>query len=164
MNEKRQFMKIITKDKAYVQIKDLNYLSKTSLPKPISIETLLENSVINSDCYEFLEFNDLNDIAYFKNLDWLIDYNEVKNLSSQDLCNLALSCSMERKKIINRFYNMYDEDKLKNLAMMEKCDLLEYKINSFRDMLLFRQKKIAFKLPDDIEEKGFKKILKIFKR
>ena len=56
-------MKIITENAAYVQKNDNNR-------------------------YEFVKFEDKNEIEFFKNLDWMVDYNSVKDLNEEDFLNL----------------------------------------------------------------------------
>ena len=161
-------MKIITEEKAYVQRNDLAYLESSSLPIPVSIfnKVFKDKTVIDDrNRYEFVEFDDPDEVEYFKEIDWMIDYNDVKDLKEQDFKNLALKISTERNKLLHRYRNMYDEDKLKNLDMLERCELLEFKIYSLRDALLFKQGELKFKLPDGVDTpKSIKNLFKIFKK
>ena len=149
-------MKIITNDSAYVQKNDLAYLNSSDLPIPASIFMKVFGNgvtIINdSNRYDFVKFDEESEIEYFKDLDWMIDYNQVKDLSEDEMIKLAESIGEERKQHTN---------------MVTKCDLLEFKFYSLRDILWFKQGHIPMELPEGIDypegyalEKSVKKVLK----
>ena len=80
-------MKIITNDSAYVQKNDIAYLNSSDLPIPASIFMKVFGNgvtIINdSNRYDFVKFDEESEIEYFKGLDWMINYNEVKDLSEE---------------------------------------------------------------------------------
>ncbi len=82
-------MKIITNDSAYVQKNDISYLNLSDLPIPASIFMKVFGNgvtIINdSNRYDFVKFDEESEIEYFKDLDWMIDYNEVKDLSEDEI-------------------------------------------------------------------------------
>ena len=75
-------MKIITDNAAYVQMNDIAFLNHCDLPIPASVFMKSFGFGIfvvdDSNRYDFKEFNKPEDIEFFKNIDWMIDYNEVK--------------------------------------------------------------------------------------
>ena len=73
-------MKIILKDSAYVQKIDISYLIESNLKIPESIYLKISCEDINdNNKYEFIKFTDHQEIKYFKNIDWIIDYIKQKN-------------------------------------------------------------------------------------
>ena len=76
-------MKIINSDSIYVQKNDIAYLNLSNLPIPVSVFIKVFGNgatIINdSNRYDFVKFEKESEIEYFKRLDWMIDYNEVKD-------------------------------------------------------------------------------------
>lgn len=136
-------MKIITNDSAYVQKNDISYLNLSDLPIPASIFMKVFGNgvtIINdSNRYDFVKFDEESEIEYFKDLDWMIDYNEVKDLSEDEIIKLAESIGEEQDKIATTFNSMAEEERKNHADMVTKCDLLEFKFYSLRDVLWFKQ-------------------------
>ena len=163
-------MKIITNDSAYVQKNDISYLNLSDLPIPASIFMKVFGNgvtIINdSNRYDF-KFDEESEIEYFKDLDWMIDYNEVKDLSEDEIIKLAESIGEEQDKIATTFNSMAEEERKNHADMVTKCDLLEFKFYSLRDVLWFKQGHIPMELPEGVDypegyaqEKSIKKLLK----
>ena len=74
-------MKIITENSIFVQRNDITYLNQSNLEVPTSIFGNGVSTTCNVNKYDFIEFKEKEEIDFFKNIDWLIDYNEVKDLS-----------------------------------------------------------------------------------
>ena len=108
-------MKIITNDSAYVQKNDISYLNSSDLPIPASIFMKVFGNgvtIINdSNRYDFVKFDEESEIEYFKDLDWMIDYNQVKDLSEDEMIKLAESIGEERDGIANSFNSMSEEER-----------------------------------------------------
>lgn len=159
-------MKIITDSAVYVQKNDIAYLSSSDLAIPASIfMKILDNGkfiVNDSNRYDFIKFEEESEIEYFKGLDWIIDYNEVKDLSDEEIIELGQGIGKEREEIANTFNSMSKEEKRKSADMITKCYLLDFKFYSLRDILWFKQGHIKMKLPNELDKKSF--IKKIFNK
>ncbi len=74
-------MKIITDNEALVQLNDLGFLQSTDLAIPDSIFSKVfgnEITIIDDrNRNNFVRFTEVKDIEYFKQLDWMVDYNEI---------------------------------------------------------------------------------------
>lgn len=170
-------MKIITDDSAYVQKNDIAYLNQTDLPIPTSIfmKVFGKGIVIidDSNRYEFVKFDAPEEIEFFKGLSWMIDYNEVKDLSEEETIILGQSIAQEKNGIATKFNSMSEKERKENLKMVQQCELLDFKMYSLRDVLWFKQGHIQMELPNGIEypadfqnpENGVQKLIKsIFKK
>ena len=92
-------------------------------------------TIINdSNRYDFVKFDEESEIEFFKGLDWMIDYNEVKDLSEDEIIKLAKNIEKEREKIATTFNSMSKKEKNQHIDMVTKCDLLEFKFYSLRDI------------------------------
>lgn len=165
------YVKIISNNAVYVQKNDVAYLNSSDLPIPASIFMKVFGNGItiidDSNRYEFVKFEEESEIEYFKGLDWMIDYNEVKDLSEEEIIKLAENIGKEQEKIATTFNSMIEEERKKHTDMVTKCDLLEFKFYSLRDVLWFKQGHIPMELPEGIDypdgyvqEKDIKKLFK----
>lgn len=170
-------MKIITKDCAYVQKNDIVYLNETDLPIPASVFMKIfgKGTVIINDSnrFEFISFENPDEIEFFKDIDWMIDYNEVKDLSEEEIINLGQSIAQKQNEIAVKYNSMSEKEKEENISMVQQYELLDFKIYSLRDILWFKQGHIKMYLPEGIEypanfpkkENSIQKLIKsIFKK
>lgn len=152
-------MKIITDDAIYVQKNDITYLNQylslSNLPIPSSIfEKVFGRNIViidNSNRYEFIKFDKPEEIEFFQGIDWMIDYNKVKDLSEEEIIALAKSIAEENNEIARRFNSMTPEERKKNINMAFQYELLDFKICSLRDILWFKQGHIKMDLPKGIK-------------
>lgn len=157
-------MKIITENAVYVQKNDIVYLNNIELAIPASIfMKVFGNGIViinDSNRYEFVKFEAPEEIEFFKGIDWMIDYNEVKDLS-EEIISLGQSIAEEKNNIAQRFNSMTPEERKENMNMVSQYELLDFKMYSLRDFLWFRQGHIKMKLPKELEqEKGIRKLIR----
>ena len=164
-------MKIITDNAAYVQMNDIAFLDQCDLPIPASVFMKCFGfgiSVVDdSNRYDFKEFDKPEDIEFFKNIDWMIDYNEVKDLSDEEHFALAQSIADEMETIAKKFDSMSPKQKKENINMVSQHELLEFKFYSLRDVYWFKHGDLKMNLPEGVEystrskqENGAKKLSK----
>lgn len=148
-------MKIITDKAVYIQKKDIVRLSESYLdiPESVFLQIYATGVIIadDNDKYEFIKIEGDKEIEFFKNIDWMIDYNDVKDLSENDIIELSKKIDKEKNKMEKEFNSMPEEEKINHITMFEhQCDLMEYKIYSLRDILCFKQGHLDIKLPSEI--------------
>lgn len=170
-------MKIITNDAIYVQKNDIAYLNNTNITIPASIfmKVFGKGIVIINDLnrYEFVKFEDKKEIDFFKQLDWIIDYEDVRNLNEKEILKLARTVAEEKAKIALEFNKMSEKEMAANMDMVDEYELLKYKLYSLRDVLDFTRGELKFNLPEGVEyptyyqvkeEKGIKRLFKKIRR
>lgn len=115
----------------------------------------------NRNRYDFVEFDAPEEIEFFKGIDWMIDYNEVKDLSEEGIITLGQSIVKEKNRIAQKFNSMEINERKRNMGMVTQCELLDFKMYSLRDFLWFKQGHIKMKLPASVKtETGIKKLVK----
>ena len=154
-------MKIILKNKVYVQRNDLINLmyivSMLSIPCPTSIFEKLYGPIFvcdGSTKYEFLEFKGSEAVEFFKSLDYIVDYDELMIKSDDELIEYGKCIDKEVDTIIDEF-NAKSEVERRN--EYERTDALinskKLKLYGIRDFMLYRKGDIKFDLPKGISEK-----------
>lgn len=145
-------MKIITNDEAFVQFQDLGFLQSTDLAIPASIFLKVfgkEITIIDDRTrYNFVRFTEAEDIEYFKQLDWMVDYNETKDLSEEELISLIEKTLDEMDSISNAYGLIPTNQAKKRRELAKTFSLLEFKFYSLRDILWYKQGHISLNLPE----------------
>ena len=148
-------MKIITENAVYVMKNDIGYLNQTDIAIPTSIylKVFGDGIVIINDSnrYEFVKFDSEKEIEFFKGIDWMIDYTALKDLSIEEINEIGQGIADTRNAMADQFNKMSDAERDKNRNMIQQIELLDFKIYSLRDYLLFRLGRLAITLPDGID-------------
>lgn len=160
-------MKIITESKAYVQLNDLSVLMKfmegKSIPSSI-VKEIFSDVFICSDGnrYDFKEFSKREQVEFFKELDYSVDYNELKDKSEYEIMVYGDSIAKEMNKLAKQINSLVARGEDVPEELFITYDKLQFKMLSVRDILLFKQGTLKMNLPKIGENK--KGIFKIFKR
>lgn len=150
-------MKILTKNAIYIQKNDLAYLMTTipNVPDNIITKAIKQGEMIidNTHRYEFIKFTKKNEIEYLNKQDWILDYNSIKNLTEKEMITLGQNIVKERNILAKKFNAMPEEKRLQSLYMEIQCGQLEFKMNSLRDYIFYKQGKIKMSIPKPEEQK-----------
>ena len=162
-------MKIVTDDRVYIQKKDIMELrcrnsefARRGILFKI-MEEKMEPLIISDDCSdEFMYFKSDELIEYFKDIDWLLDYNDVKDKSVEDLKKDIEDTKIEMKNTSLEFDKIYlseDENLIltRNEILRSLDDTLDglvYKITTLDDLIKYKLGKIVIPFPDEL---GIKK-------
>lgn len=160
-------MKIFTANSVYVQKNDIAYLNQTNLDIPASIFMRVFGNIDDSNRYDFVEFDAPEEVQFFKGIDWIIDYNEIKDLSEGEIVALGQSIAEDKNSIAQRFNSMTLEERKENMNLKSQCELLDFKMYSLEDFLLFKQGRLKMKLPGYVDlpvgfeqDKGIRKLIR----
>lgn len=164
-------MKIFKDNKVYVQKNDIAYLNHTDIAIPASIFTKVFGGGIviidDRNRYDFIEFDLPEEVKFFEELDWIVNYDDVKDLEDNEIINLGQNLANEKNTMAKRFNSMSNKEKEANMDLVIKCELMDFKIYSLRDILWFKQGHIKMTLPGEESQngKGIKnKIKSIFRK
>jgi hypothetical protein len=166
-------MKIMVNDKLYVQVKDISFIIhvfpfiSSICPKKVLTKFFDKVLICNdNNKYTFMEFSDIEEINFFKNLNFIVDYDTYKDLTFKEIIRNVENIGNSLNDIVDR-YNELDE--VKQEENKKKFTYLfetkYYKMNSIREIYKIKSGELKIDLPieDNIEvEKGIKKYFKIF--
>lgn len=136
--------------KVYVQIDDIMMLKKIeeSTLDPIS-------DVNNNNKMDFIEFTKPNEIKYFKSLDWIVDYKQVRQLSEEEYRIKSKELSTEIHDICNKLHDMSNNDKNNDRSLLIRYELLKHKIKAFNEIQLIKQGRLQISFPIVPDSDGF---------
>lgn len=156
-------MKIITDNAVYIQKVDLEFFKYElrSLPKFISLK-IFENKEIDMDDYEkydFLKFEDEEIIEFLKKIDWIIDYDLVKNLTDDEIREIGRTYAEKFESVNKKIYTT-SPNKKDYKDLLQQSKLLFYQLRSIEDLLDFKGGRLKITLPKD-ENKFLKLVRKL---
>lgn len=171
-------MKIIKDDKVYVQNIDLTFLLDAvscfniSVPNDVMSKIYVPMFICDgSNQYEFKMFEGKDSVEFFKKLDYIVDYDELKNLSDDEIMSYGEKVCEERNSKAHKYNNLPQRENDEVFRKLHtEIILLEHKLSSVRDMLWFKEGHIKMTLPEGIEyPEGYKAkkdsiLRRIFKR
>ncbi len=153
-------MKIINRENdqevVYVQKSDMMYVTHncTSFPAALMDDFFSDIVIINGDNRdEFVRFTDPSEVEFFKKQDWIIDYLSFKDLTEEEIIGKCKSIIGELNAVIDEFNATNNEDKKQELY--QKHELLDYKFNSAREFLWFKQGHVKYSFPVVPDSEGF---------
>lgn len=152
------FMKIITNDAAYVQKNDIAYLNQTDLDIPASIYLKACETgtfiVDDSNRYEFIRFNKSDEIQFFKNQDWILDYNQVKDMTEDELIEYGERIITQYNELAETFNALSEQEQMQNTELDMQCDLLAFKLFSLQEFIFYRKGLLEMQLPSELPKES----------
>lgn len=149
-------MKILKDNKMYVQKNDMAYLNSSGLDIPASIFMKVFGQGItiidDSNRYEFIEFSKPEEIDFFKGVDWIVDYNEVKDLTEAQLLELGQSIGNAKGEKIDKFNAMSEAKRRQQYERVTMdLELMDFKMFTIRDIIMLKRGQLSFPLPEGVE-------------
>ena len=115
-------MKIITNEFAYVQKNDIAFLNSTDQAIPLSIYSKVFGDgytiIDDSNRYDFVKYEKEKDIEFFNNMEWILDYNEVKDLDEKEIFQLGSALSKKVNEIANYYNSIVSGNTKKNNKLL----------------------------------------------
>lgn len=149
-------MKIFKDNSVYVQKNDMVNLNHTDISIPASIFIKVFGQAITvideTNRYEFIEFNAPEEIKFFQEQDWIVDYNAIRDLTEEELMELGQSIAQDKNvkaKAFNKLPKKQRQQKYQ--SVVSSLELLDFKMYSIRDMIMFKRGELEFPLPQGVQ-------------
>ena len=145
------------KERAYVQVEDFITLTKVGKPIPASIydKAMKVKYCTNDNRYNFVEFNEPEEIEFFKNFEWIVNYKDIRYLTSDELKALAKRDNDEANDIAELWNTLTPEEKKLNMDAANRYSLLHHRIKSYGQMLWHKQGHIRLNMPIEPDDSGW---------
>lgn len=153
-------MKIIRENKVYVQNIDIAHLLPAvstlgiNCPGEIFAQLFGEGFFICTpdNQHEFKEYKGKEVVEFFKGLDYIVDYDTVKDLSEDEIMTMGEEICTERNRIARKYNNLSEEEAEKMCERVHAgIAIADFKLEGIRDFLWFKQGHIKVTLPNGIE-------------
>lgn len=156
-------MKVFKNGKVYVQNEDLILILRSGELMPTSVlEKFYGNGpviIVQDNMEDYVEFEETDQVEFFKRLDWIVDYDEVKNLSIEELEKLYDDTKDEMVKIRNKYSDLSQNDDCYEKDSI-RFELLGNKLYSLSKIQYFKARKLELALPN---ETGICRLIRKFK-
>ena len=156
-------MKVFKNGKVYVQNEDLILILRSGELMPTSVlEKFYGNGpviIVQDNMEDYVEFEEADQVEFFKRLDWIVDYDEVKNLSTEELEKLYDDTKDEMVKIRNKYSDLSQNDDCYEKDSI-RYELLGNKLYSLSKIQYFKARKLELALPN---ETGICRLIRKFK-
>lgn len=156
------------KEAVYVQMQDIMYLSnETDMPIPASIFTKVFTGVTivnDSNRFEFVKFDDEHEVKFFRELEFIIDFDQYKDFTDEQLEEEAQKLGTRANEIAEKWNNMTPEEREKNGTLYEEHRNLGYMINFLSEIYAVKHGKRVMPFPDFVKKPEKPKKKPFFKR
>lgn len=157
-------MKVFKNGKVYVQNEDLILILRSGELMPTSVlEKFYGNGpviIVQDNMEDYVEFEETEQVEFFKRLDWIVDYDEVKNLSTEELEKIINDVRDEMVKIRNKYSDLSQNDNDCYEKDSIRYELLGNKLYSLSKIQYFKARKLELALPN---ETGICRLIRKFK-
>lgn len=137
-------MKIIRDKVAYIQREDLVFMIHSGLLDYDFLKSIIEKmaivqkiSINNSNRFEFVKFTDPKDVEFLKGITFLVEYDELKDLSLEEMYSLGEEILRTRNEKAERFNRMSTTLREQNKRLIEEILNLDNKIRSLTSTIYF---------------------------
>lgn len=139
------------KEAVYVQMQDIMHLSSTNMPIPASIFTKVFTGVVivdDSNRFEFVRFDEEDEVKLFRELDFIIDYDQYKDLTNAQLEEEWQKLLTKANQIAKKWNAMTMEERQKNSNLPQEHDNLGHMLNFLLEICAVKEGKRTMPFPD----------------
>lgn len=156
-------MKIIRNGVVYIQVLDFQRLLEKEKFEILTSEVfpiLFREASKDSDMFiickdnenDFIEFRNPKSVEFLTSFEEIVDYDEIKDLSYEEMDALRVCIINEKNEIASKVNMMSAEEQKQHPELFERYNTLSSKFMSLNDVYWFKRGKAKLVLPDDEKE------------
>ncbi|MCR5482965.1 MAG: hypothetical protein K6E99_00945 [Bacilli bacterium] len=148
-------MKVFRDNCVYVQMDDLVQLLTLSdgVPDTIMKKLHSENEITVDDTnrFDFVKFDLPEEVFFFKRQDWIIDYENYKDLDDEKLEKIAHELYLNSESIVNNFNILPKDDQKSNYgrSMLMEHVKLRHIIHNLRHLAAYKSGVMNMVIPGE---------------
>lgn len=152
------------KETVYVQMQDIVYLNQSDMPIPASIYTKVFTGITivdDSNRFNFVSFDEEHEVRFFRELEFVIDYDQYKDLTDEQLEEEGQKLATKANEIAKKWNSMSSDERQQNSNLLQEHENIGYMLNFLSEIYAVKQGKrfMPFpdfvKLPERSKKKGF---------
>ncbi len=137
--------------KVYVQVNDISVIQEYEEDMPLYVYDIVlnheETTIDKNYGMGFLEFSRPEEIEYFANCDWILDYKQYRDYSIEQLEEEKEKIQFEIDDLRTAFIGLKPEEKRSKGKEVSRVYVLTYKKNYIDQLIAFKKGKLDMKLP-----------------
>ncbi len=143
------------KEVVYVQRHDMMYInSDIDIPIPASIYLKFFDGITivdDSNRFEFVKFEEDDAVKYFKELEFIIDFDKYKSLTDDKLEEEVQKLGVKANEIAEKWNSLTKKERQKNKSLFQEHSKIKYMINFLCEIYAVKHKKRAMPFPEFVE-------------
>lgn len=142
------------KEVVYVQIQDIVELNQSDMTIPASIYLNAFNEigfVYDSNRFNFVRLDEEQEVKFFRELDFVIDYDKYKDLSDEQLEEEWKKLANKSNEIAKKWNYMSDDEREKNSNIFQEHENLEYMMKFLTEIYAIKHNKKMMQFPDFVQ-------------
>ena len=142
------------KETVYVQMQDLMYLHQSDMPIPASIFTKVFTGITivnDSNRFDFVSFNKEHEVKFFRKLEFVIDYDQYKDLTDEQLEEEAQKSAAKANEIAKKWNSMSLDEREQNGNLFQEHENIGYMLNFLTEIYAVKHGKRFMPFPDFVK-------------
>lgn len=140
----------------YVQMQDILYLvheSNVSVPASIFEKVFSVGAVFVTDAnrFDFIRFEEEHEVDFFKKLEFVIDYDQYKDFSEEQLIAEVKKLEDKANGIAEKWNDMTSEERRENSELYEEHQNLDYMCRFLCEIYFVKHGKRSMPFPDFVK-------------
>ena len=139
------------KEVVYVQMQDIMHLNQSDLPIPASIYTKVFTGVTivnDSNRFDFVRFDEEHEVSFFRDLEFVIDYDKYKDLTDEQLEEEGRKLAVKAYGFAKKWNNMSKEERKQNSNLLQEHENLGYMLNFLSEIYAIKHRKRKMPFPE----------------
>ncbi len=139
------------KEVVYVQMQDIMHLNQSDLPIPASIYTKVFTGVTivdDSNRFDFVRFDEEYEVSFFRDLEFVIDYDKYKDLTDEQLEDEGKKLAVKANEIAEKWNNMSEEERKQNTNLLQEHENLGYMLDFLSEIYAIKHRKKKMPFPE----------------
>ncbi len=156
------------KEVVYVQMQDIIFLlHQTDMPMPASIFTKVFTDVIivtDENRFDFVKFDEEPEVKFFRDLEFIIDFDQYKNLTIEQLGEESKRLAKRANNISDQWNSMSKEEREKNSALLDEHKGISYMMDFLLEIYYLNHGKRTMPFPKFVTKPKKNKRIPFFRK
>lgn len=142
------------KETVYVQMQDIMQLNQSDMPIPESIYTKVFTGITivnDSNRSDFVSFDEAHEVKFFRELEFVIDYDQYKELTDEQLGEKGQKLVMKANEIAEKWNSMSSDEREQNSNLFQEHENIEYMLNFLSEIYAIKHGKRSMPFPDFVK-------------
>jgi len=142
------------KETVYVQMQDIMQLNQSDMPIPESIYTKVFTGITivnDSNRFDFVSFDEAHEVKFFRELEFVIDYDQYKELTDEQFGEKGQKLVMKANEIAEKWNSMSSDEREQNSNLFQEHENIEYMLNFLSEIYAIKHGKRSMHFPDFVK-------------
>lgn len=142
------------KEVVYVQMQDIMHLHQSDLPMLATIFTKVFTgpTIVNdSNRFDFVRFDEEAEVRFFRDLEFVIDYDKYKGLTDEQLEEEWQKLAVKANEIAKKWNNMSEEERKENSNLLQDHENFGYMLNFLSEIYAIKHRKRTMPFPEFVQ-------------